>query len=847
MSAVSGTPASISERFADLPVVAVLDRLQQSLAAGHVVLSAPTGSGKTTLTPLALLNSLAFSGKRIVMLEPRRIAARAAAVRMSHMLGETVGTTVGYRTRVESRISASTRLEVVTEGILIRRLQHDPELAGVGLVIFDEFHERSLQADLGLALCLDLIELRDDLRLLIMSATLEAAPICTLLGDALHISASGRSYPVTIEHLPPRNQNSPLASQVAYGVLHAYQTLTGDILAFLPGTGDIHRCRQLLTEALPEAHILPLYGNLSHKEQDRIFRRDDDRRRIILATPIAETSLTIENITAVVDSGFYRRPVYDHGSGLSRLTTFRISKSSADQRAGRAGRLGPGRCFRLWSKEVEHSLLFQTPPEMIGAELSSLVLELALWGVTDPSQLRWLDPPRPSAWQTAVQLLQSLALVDGTGHITALGRRVATLPMHPRLGVMLVKGATLGLPWTASLTAAILTERDIIKDRDSSADLAERVRLLARFAEKSADLPSHLDRGHCRRLVEYANGWLAVLASPKEPRLALHELGNLLAFGYPDRIALLRSGSANRYQLASGTGAELLPTDSLCGTELLVAPLLDARQGDGRIFMAAPLSENDLNTCHPYLVREVDAIVWDSRERRVKTEKETRLGAIVLRRKLLSHPDPEQVNRIFLEGVRQSGPDELPWSREAREIQARICALAHWQPGDWPDLADTALMKDLSWLAPYCHDMRNLERLRDLDLKTILLSRLNWEQQQLLEKLAPSHLLVPSGSRIRLIYTPGELPVLAARLQELFGLTDTPRIVNGQVPILLHLLSPAGRPMQITSDLHSFWTTTYPEVRKELAGRYPKHYWPEDPFTATATSRTKKQMLSQRR
>ncbi|SHO48243.1 ATP-dependent helicase HrpB [Desulfopila aestuarii] len=844
---MSDTLAFIRKRYTELPVATVIEQLQESLAAAHAVLSAPTGSGKTTLAPLALLDSPTFLGKRILMLEPRRIAARAAAVRMSEMLGETVGNTVGYRTRVESRISASTRLEVVTEGILIRRLQHDPELTGVGLVIFDEFHERSLQADLGLALCLDLTELRDDLRLLVMSATLNAAPICKLLGSAPHITASGRSYPVTIEHLPPRNQNSPLASQVTYGVLHAYQNLTGDILAFLPGTGDIHRCRQLLNEKLPEAHILPLYGNLSHQEQDRIFRRDDDRRRIILATPIAETSLTIENITAVVDSGYYRRPVYDHGSSLNRLTTFRISKSSADQRAGRAGRLGPGHCFRLWSKEVEHSLLAQTPPEIIGADLSSLVLELALWGVTDSGQLRWLDPPRSSAWETAVQLLQSLALLDRTGHITTLGRRVATLPMHPRLGVMLVKGVTLGLSWTASLTAAILAERDIIKGRDSSADLEERVRLLARFAQKPTDIPPHLDKGHCRRLVEDAKGWLAQLASPKESRLALNEIGNLLAFGYPDRIARLRPGSTNRYQLAIGTGAVILPTDPLCGTELLVAPQLDARQGDGRIFLAAPISEDDLYTHHTHLIREVESISWDSREKRVNAEEETQLGAIVLKRKVLTDPNQEQIGRAFLEGVQQSGSEQLPWSREAREIQARICALRHWQPGKWPDLADTTLMEDLSWLAPYCQGMKRVERLRELDLKTILLSLLSWEKQQLLEKLAPSHYLVPSGSRIRLTYTPGELPILAVRLQELFGLVETPTICTGQIPILLHLLSPAGRPMQITSDLHSFWSTTYPEVRKELAGRYPKHYWPEDPFTATATSRTKKQMLSHRR
>jgi len=838
--------SSVQERFVRLPVAAVLDRLLEALGSGHAVLSAPTGSGKTTLAPLALLASPHLAGNRIIMLEPRRIAARAAAARMSEMLGEPVGATVGYRTRLESRVSSATRIEVVTEGVLIRRLQRDPELAGCGLLIFDEFHERSLQADLGLALSLDLCQLRDDLRLLVMSATLDTEAVCRLLDDAPLISASGSSYPVAISHLPPRSDHTPLHLQVVGGVLHAWHTTTGDLLAFLPGAGEIHQCRHVLARELPEALILPLYGNLGQSEQDRIFRREAERRRIILATPIAETSLTIDNISSVVDSGYYRRPVFDHSSGLTRLGTFRISKASAAQRAGRAGRLGPGHCFRLWNSEVEHSLLERTPPEIIGADLSPLVLELALWGVTDPLQLRWLDPPRPSAWQTGCRLLQDLALLDGSGRITALGRTAAALPVHPRLGVILVRGAALGLAWTSCMLAALLSERDIVKHQSPSADLEERLRILARFGDDQAGLSPEIDKSLCRRLLADARGWLKSLCAERESRISYEQAGNLLAFGYPDRIAALRPGSTSRYLLAAGSGAELHPADPLLSTPLLVIPQLDARAGDGRIFLAAPITEDDLQRHHPQLLQEIDDIHWDDRERRVKAERRICLGNIVLHRRPLPEADEERVADAFLEGVRRSGVEQLPWNRESRELQARICSLHLWQPGDWPSPDDNSLLGDLSWLAPYCSGMRSLEQLRGLDLKAILLSLLSWQQQQLLDKLAPTHLQVPSGSRIRLAYTPGESPVLAVRLQELFGLTDTPRVCAGRVEVLLHLLSPARRPLQVTADLRSFWTNTYPLVRKELAGRYPKHYWPEDPFAATATSGTKKQMLVKR-
>lgn len=776
------------------------------------------------------------------MLEPRRIAARAAAVRMSTMLGEGVGTTVGYRTRTESKVSPATRIEVVTEGILIRMLQRDPELSNCRLVIFDEFHERSLQADLGLALCLDLCQLRDDLRLLVMSATLETESVCRLLGDAPHISGSGRSFPVAISYLPPLDGQASIARRTARGVLHAWQYAEGDILAFLPGAGEIRHCLQLLGQQLPGSLILPLHGSLNHAEQDRIFQQDTGRRRIILATPIAETSITIDNISCVVDSGYCRRPIVDHASGLARLKTVRISRASASQRAGRAGRLGPGHCFRLWSREVEYSLLEHTPPEILTADLSSLVLELALWGVTDPGQLRWLDPPRTSAWNTAVQLLQSLEILDAEQRITSHGRSVATLPVHPRLGVILVEGAALGMAWTACLLAAVLAERDIFAGPGRDTDIQERVKVLGRFADNPRHLPPQADRPLCNRLLQYARQWLRTLASPREAHLALDDIGNLLAFGFPDRIAMRRINSTCRYQLAGGSGAELPGADPLTGSALLVVPQVDLGEGDGRIFMAAPITADEIRNHHPHRLRETEIIAWDSGGKRVKATTDQCLGEIVLWSKPLTEPDETRVAAAFLDGIRQNGMEQLPWSREAREIQARICSLRYWQPDQWPDVSDSALTVDPEWLAPYCRQMRSLEQLRELNLKTIVLAMLSWQQQVKLQELAPSHFQVPSGSRVRLEYSPGAQPVLAVRLQELFGLTGTPRVCNDSIPVVLHLLSPAGRPIQVTSDLKSFWSTTYPEVRKELAGRYPKHYWPENPLTAVATAATKKRM-----
>jgi len=826
--------------FTHLPVHTLLPELQKSLERSHAVLSSPTGSGKTTCVPLILHQARWLKKKKIIMLEPRRIGARAAASRMSSLLRESVGSTVGYRTRFDTKVSKKTSIEVITEGILIRQLQNSPELTDIGLIIFDEFHERSILTDLCLALCLDLCELRDDLRLLVMSATVETKPISRLLGNARVFKGGGRSYPVTIQHLVPINKQPSLSHQVVWGILHAWEQDEGDILAFLPGAHEIHKCKSLLAKRLVDALILPLFGNLNHAEQDRVFQKENRRRRIILATPIAETSITIENVSCIVDSGYYRRPVYDHVSGLSRLTTLQVSHASAAQRAGRAGRLGPGKCYRLWDQNVNHNMLDHTPPEILHGDLGPLVLELALWGVVDPTQLAWLDLPRPSTWKIATRLLQQLNLLNSRSNITDLGRQVAVLPIHPRLGLMLVTGEALGLGWTSCLLAATLSERDLLRKVTSSVDIYERIKTLEKYDNDRTQLPDYLDGQLCRRLLQMADQWYRLLGRSKKKEIDYSELGNLLSYAFPDRIALLRPGSNHQYILASGRAIQLPPGDLLAGNTMLVTPQVDAGKKSGKIFIAASITTDELKKDHSHLFTERRNVRWSTTNERVLTSNDLMLGKLKIDSRPLTSVDPFKITKIFLQGIGKSGTKCLPWSRKARDLQARICSLHFWQPSKWPDLSDKQLFENLDWLAPYCLQMNRLDQLQKLDMKNILLALIPWNQQQQLNTLAPSHLQVPSGSSIRLLYNPGEPPVLAVRLQELFGLTDTPSICQNRIPVILHLLSPASRPVQITSDLQSFWKNSYPQVKKELAGRYPKHYWPDNPLQAAATSRTKK-------
>jgi ATP-dependent helicase HrpB len=831
-----------------LPVNTVISELKQALCDGSAVLAAPPGSGKTTIVPLALLGEPWLRGRKIVILEPRRLAARAAAARMATLAGEQVGQTVGYQIRLDRRISAATKIEVVTEGILTRRIQEDPELRDTGLVIFDEFHERSIHADLALALCLDLCQLREDLRILVMSATLDTEPVAELLGGVPVIQGGGLSHPVTIDYLS-RRPGGRIAGVTTAGIGRVFEKHPGDILVFLPGTGEIREvARQLGDNPVYDGTIIaPLFGDLSRKDQDKAITPDPDgRRRIILSTSIAETSLTIEGISCIVDSGWSRRARFHPGSGLTGLTTLRVSKAAADQRAGRAGRLGPGYCLRLWTREEHHSLVDFHPPEIVDADLAQLTLELARWGVRDPSELRWPTPPRQGAYLQARELLVSLQALTASGMITEAGRQMAGLAVHPRLGHMLVQGKKIGQASLACDLAALLSERDIMRSSNGvpPADLQDRLELLSLWRRgKIGELKAGGgDPASCSRVEKNARVWLRSLGEPQKPGDP-ETAGLLLAFAYPDRIARRRQGTRESYLLSSGRGAKLPAFDPLSADEFLVVPSLDAGNDQGRIFFAATVSIEKLRDHHSSLFSRSTQVRWDSDAGRVIASDRICLGTIVVEEKPVETVSPDLVHHVMLDGIRTMGIESLPWNRESRQLQARVLCLRSWQPDeDWPDLSDSSLIDDLSWLGPYLAGISRVEQLKRLNLKEIFMSRLGWERQQLLERLAPVALVVPSGSRIRLHYQEGAPPTLAVRIQEMFGTLETPVVCDGRVAVLLHLLSPAQRPLQMTTDLAGFWQRTYPEIKKELKGRYPKHFWPDDPLAAIATRGTKKTM-----
>lgn len=838
-----------------LPIQSVLPDLRAALAdAPSAILAAPPGSGKTTLVPLALLDAPWLAGRKILLLEPRRIAARACAQRMAELLGEAVGQTVGYRIRFEQCLSPQTRIEVVTEGILTRRLQQDPELAGVGLVIFDEFHERSIHADLALALCLDVqAGLRDDLRLLVMSATLDSDALVRLLGSPPVVKGEGYCYPVAVHYLE-REPEGRIADLVAGGVLRALEQTQGDILAFLPGTGEIRTAAELLGARLAEKGIAlcPLFGEQSREEQDHALRPyADGRRRVVLATAIAETSLTIEGVTTVVDGGWSRRPRFDPNSGLTRLETIRLSRASAEQRAGRAGRLGPGTCFRLWTEATQARLQPYTAPELLESDLAPLLLDLAQWGVTEPTTLRWLDPPPAGAAAQARELLQGLGALDGQGRITAEGQTMAGLGLHPRLSHLLLRAAQRGQGALASDLAALLAERDPMRRRPGESlpvDIEERIAGLARWRRQGAEgaRASGLDIGGCRRIDQASRQWQRELGGDgrQPPGNAPLSIGALLSIAYPDRVARLRDPRLNTYTLSAGRGGRIPEGDLLGGREFLVAAHLDAGHRDGRILLAASVELNELRELHADRIEKIERVSWDDEIGAVAAVAEERLGELVLSSRRLQQPDPERVRAVLLEGIRRRGLQVLPWSDTALAWQARLRCLRDWQPeADWPDLSDAGLLASLeAWLLPWLDGMARLDHLQRLDLASILRELLPWARQQEVERLVPTHIDVPSGSHKRIDYRPGEPPVLAVRLQELFGLAETPTVCGGRVPLTLHLLSPAQRPIQITQDLKSFWSRTYPEVKKELKGRYPKHYWPDDPWNAQATARVRSKM-----
>jgi len=850
-----------------LPIEEALPRLRETLG-GHtsVVLQAPPGAGKTTLVPLALLDEPWLNGKRIVMLEPRRLAARAAAGRMSQLRNENVGETVGYRIRFESKVSKATRIEVLTEGILTRRLQNDPALEGVGLVIFDEFHERHLHADLALALCLDSQRgLREDLKILVMSATLDGAAVSRLLNNAPIITSEGRSFPVDVTYLP-RDPEGRLPITVAAAVQRALEEQPGDALVFLPGAREIRQTQELLAPVLGEGiEVLPLYGDLPWESQQRAIQPGSGQRRVVLATPIAETSLTIEGVRIIVDAGFARVPQFDPVSGLTRLVTQRISRASAEQRAGRAGRTAPGVCYRLWSETTQRGLIPQAIPEIKGADLAPLALELAAWGVQDATSLAWLDPPPDASLAQARELLSELDALDASGRITAAGKTLAQLPLHPRLAHMLRVAESLQRGALACDIAALLSERDIFKgDARRSCDLAERLDVLQEFrrAGRKAVQARGADPHACQRIEQAARQWRRLIHAREDEALSVDpdEIGLLLALAYPDRIAMQRAPHEPRYQLANGRGARLPDWELRLRQPFLVAASTDAAQGsasaargrmpeaaagasgEGIIYLAATIRLETLVQHFAAHIQKDAEVRWDADQQAVLARHVERLGALVLDSSPIHAVDPDKLRAAMLDGIRALGIAALPWTDEARAFQARVLSMRQWFPEEnWPDLSDAALAEHLAdWLGPHLVGITRRAHLGYLDMLAILKAQLDWKQGQQLDAEAPMQIEVPSGSRLKLEYKPGESPVLAVKLQEMFGLADTPRIARGRVPVTLHLLSPARRPIQVTQDLRGFWERTYAEVKKELKGRYPKHPWPDDPWNAVPTARAKR-------
>ncbi len=834
-----------------LPIYNLLPRIKKVLAVHNsLILSAPTGSGKTTAVPIALLQENWLLGKNILLLEPRRLAARLAASYMAGQLGEQVGQTIGYRVRFDRKISADTRIEVITEGILTRRVQQDPELADIGLVIFDEFHERSLQSDLALAFCRDIQQgLREDLRLLIMSATLAVQELSVLLDGAEVIKGEGKLYPVENRYFPPPAElESKRSDHIARATLRAIRRAllqpSGDVLVFLPGKAEIKQVMNFLSTETPETTIvLPLHGGMKVSDQARAVRPcPAGRRRVILTTTIAETSLTIEGVAIVVDCGWKRVPRFDPANGLTKLETVRISRASARQRSGRAGRLGPGTCYRIWSKGVDIGLQPFDRPEILQADLASLVLELALWGVSSPDQLCWLNRPDPAAVAQAQELLRQLEALDKDGGITVLGRKMAELPVHPRLAHMLLQAKDRANLRLACDIAALISERDILRGSVDSVDLDDRLLVLSRF-RRQGKIPAQADGAACRQVDRISNTLYQQLRKQLGSGAPIvYSTGGLLSLAFPDRIAAKRIDSVRHYKLVSGRGASLPGFDRLQGSTFLAVAAMDAGRKEGRIFTAALLEQDELTVLHGHRFRREDEVFFDRQLQGVRAWEKIVLGCMTVTRQASGLPDPEKVLAVMLAEIARTDLQILPWTREARELQQRIQCLSTWWPdAGWPDYSGETLANELAeWLGPYLVGMKTAADLRSLHIEEILRNQLDWQQQKRLDQEVPTHLRVPSGSRIRLQYKVDNPPVLAVRLQEMYGLIDTPTICQGRVKVLLHLLSPAGRPVQITDDLCGFWENSYLLVKKELKGRYPKHYWPDDPRRAEPTSRVKK-------
>jgi ATP-dependent helicase HrpB len=819
-----------------LPIFDILPQIKEGLLQSNtLILQAPPGAGKSTALPLELLDEPWLAGKKILMLEPRRLAARAVASRMSELIGLAVGSTVGYKVRFENKTSKATRIEVLTEGILTRMLQQDDALAEVGLVIFDEFHERSLHADLALALCREMQEvLREDMRILIMSATLQGSNLSALLKGAPVLTSQGRQYPVQIIY-QPGDSSTPLPLQVSRGIVKALQEHRGDVLAFLPGAGEIHRCMELLEAELPALRLHPLYGDLPlQKQQEALLPDTTGRRKVVLATAIAETSLTIEGIGVVVDSGFSRAPRFDPQTGLTRLETIRVTGDAADQRAGRAGRLGPGVCLRLWSAGAQHQLIPHRKPEILEADLAPLVLELANWGTTDIASMAWLTPPPQAGISLSRDLLRGLQALQGE-KITARGKEMLRLPTHPRIAHLLLEGKHAGLLALATDIAALLEERDPLPKEDG-ADLSLRIDVLRKWRNKEY---VSADRSRLERIDRLAESWRKLFQIRTENTPVQQEqVGKLIALAYPERVAR-QHGPEHRFKLMNGRFAKINEHDPLIREKWLAIAHLDGGSSEGRIFLAAAIDPEDIM----HLTQNQDFISWDAQKGELIARREIRLGEISVSSSPLKQIPEAARAEALLRAAHGEGLKLFTINEETKDWVDRLRCLRKWRPEeDWPDLSEPQLLATMEeWLSPWLSGIKRREDFSKLDMRSILENLLPWEQKQRLEKLAPAAIPVPTGSMIRLKYLPdGNAPVLAVRLQEMFGLLDTPAVNEGRNKVMLHLLSPGYKPVQVTQDLRSFWKNTYPEVRSELRVRYQKHHWPEDPWTAEAVRGAKK-------
>ncbi len=815
------------------PVEEIIPQIRDSFERNRdVVLRAPPGSGKTTCVPYALLDAEFLRGKKILMLEPRRLAARSSAMFIARKLGESVGETVGYQVRLERKVSARTRLEIVTEGLLAQRILRDPELSDVGLIIFDEFHERSLACDLGFALALDVRRaLRDDLRLLVMSATLSTDEIALHLGDADIHTAEARMYPVETRYLR-EEPFQPIHQTVAASVLRAVEETPGDILAFLPGEFEIRRCEEVLlgSERLPrDVAVMPLYGALSKDLQDAAIQKGD-RRKIVLATSIAETSLTIEGITTVVDSGLMRVSRFSPQSGMSRLETLRLTRDRAEQRRGRAGRTQAGVCYRMWTEAQDRQLQEQMKPEIVEADLSPTLLSCASWGTTDTDGVPWLTPPPQSSWENAKRLLVLLGALDANGRLTEHGREMARLPVHPRLANMILRAREFGYNGETACLLAAMMEEFANGGPKRETDVS---RVLDLVRERPNDRFS-------RRVTELAGRWMRMVWRDANNKGA-HECGELLAFAYPDRIAHNRGNGT--FQMTCGRGAFMEKTEALATCEYLVLCELNDAGGDAKIHLAAQISEEAIEDVFAAEITEATKTEWDKRTESVRAVKERRLWKMVIRSGGQSAPDEGEVQTALFAGIRQKGIAQLAWSPAARQLQARICFLHKVmdEADNWPDVSDEALAAHLEdWFGGFTLGMMRWSHLEKLDLSMVLDFALgeSGHDRRELDRLAPVKMEVPSGSNMTIHYDEAE-PFVSVRIQETFGMRETPKLAGGKVPVVMKLLSPAQRPVQITKDLASFWATSYAMVRKDLRGRYPKHYWPEDPTDAIATRRVR--------